>query len=411
MFKWGYRANLTLHQAAAEGDDSFSAFTKNLAIIDPRKKLHLNPWLFNGVLQTLYYSSADSSNRFQIYYGRELFHYADGGVCLLDYVILPPASKAEFDNLYRQTLPANWPRLMPRLRFFTADELAHLQPPNQPETKPLCIVIHGLAGGSHEPLIRNLAENLTLGANAGRWDVVVINNRGCCRTKVTSEQLFTAFSLGDVAEVVEELRRRYPHRPLYAVGFLFGAVILNRYLAESGAAHQIEAACLVGCPWDLVDSSYHIQKLWLGAYLFNPAVTLFLVKLVQNNFKELNSHHPEIFSDANLARAKKFRTTLEFDNTFTSRLMGFDNAIDYYTAAAPYKLLAKVQTPTLILNSNDDPTVGVKLPVKEVLANPNLCMVETDLGGHLGFVQPGGKFWCLEVVEEFFDKFEQWSHK
>lgn len=420
VFSWGFRSNIKVHQSKSDksidlhlknGEKSikYTDFLKQyVPMINENEKLWLNPLLFNGTLQTLYYSSADLSKRFQIYYGREIFKYEDGGVCSIDHVIPQPENKQEFKELHDKTLPEGWPKLHPRSRYFTEAELEQVQKHNQEpdSTKPICVIIHGLAGGSHEPLIRNLGEYITSGKNANKWDALVINSRGCCRTKITSGKLFSALSTSDIHEVLVELKKRHPKRPIYTVGFSFGAAILANYLAETKEDTMVTAACLVGCPWDLVDSSYHIESSWSGSYLFNPALTSFLNKLVKNNFAELNHHHPELFNEENLKRGMKQTKTWQFDALYTCHTVGFNNPFEYYRFASPVNKIQNIRTPTLVLNSLDDPAVGTRLPWMEVESNPYLCMVETDLGGHLGYVQSSGKFWCAELVEEYFAKFD-----
>ncbi|CAK7896078.1 medium-chain fatty acid ethyl ester synthase/esterase 1 [[Candida] anglica] len=419
FFKWGFRANLKIHQSVEDSvelktkdskdTEKFSDFIKDLSIIDASKKLWLHPLLFNGTLQTIYYGSVDASSQFKIFYGREIFTYKDGGICSLDYVI-PPEPKEKFDQLYKENLPEGWPRLNARSRFFSPEELKERTSHDQDleSTKPICVVLHGLGGGSHEPLIRNLAENLTTGKNKDNWDVVVINSRGCCRTKLVSEVVFSALSTEDIHEVLIELKKRYPTRPIYAVGFSFGACILSRFIAEQGESGEnlVKASCLIGCPWDMVDSSDHILKSWSGAYLFSPSVTSFMVKLVKNNYKELSTHNPKLYNKESLERAKKFTHPLEMADEFTCHEVGLSTGLEYYQKGSPQNVMQNIKTPTLILNSTDDPTVGVKLPIEKVNGNPYLCMVETDLGGHLGYVQRNGEFWCSELVEEFFYNFE-----
>lgn len=421
VFPWGFRSNVKIHQSKSDksidlplrnGEKTikYADFIKNeLPVIDEKEKLWLNPLLFNGLLQTLYYSSANLSHKFQVYYGREIFTYEDGGVCSIDHVIPQPENKEEFKALHDKTLPEGWPKLHPRSRYFSNEELEQINSPSEgsQSTKPICVVLHGLAGGSHEPLIRNLAEYLSTGKNENKWDTLVINSRGCCRTKITNGKLFTALSTGDIHEVLVELKKRNPNRPIYTVGFSFGAAILANYLAETKDDTMITAACLVGCPWDLVDSAYHIDKSWSGSYLFNPALTSFLNKLVKNNFTELNHHNPELFNEENLKRGMKQTKTWQFDSVYTCHTIGYSNPFEYYRDASPVNRILKIHTPTLILNSTDDPAVGVRLPWMEVETNPHLCMVETDLGGHLGYVQSSGKFWCVQLVEEFFAKFDE----
>lgn len=416
ILNWGFRSSIKLHQSDAEHSVSLNGknvdslkFTDivqhSLPIINASNKLWLNPLLFNGTLQTLYYAGASSKEKFPIYYGRELFTYADGGICSLDWTIPTPSSKSEFTKLYQETLPEGSPKLHPRTRYFTADELSARTKHDQSGATPIVVVCHGLGGGSHEPLIRNLAENLNTKTN-NEWDVVVINTRGCCRTKVTTGKLFNAISVDDVREVIDEIRKRFPSRPLYGVGFSFGAVILANYLGQKGDT-KLKAACLVGCPWDLVDSAYHIQESWSGKYLFNPSLTKFLNKIIENNFEELLVHHPELFNKENLKQGLKQTTTWQFDDLYTCHTAGYSNSMQYYREASPARRIATINTPTLVLNSTDDPAVGVRLPVLDIISNPYMAMVETNLGGHLGWVQTSGKFWGVEVVEEFFTKFEE----
>lgn len=411
FWKWGFRASVNLHsnidQSPRIADGvTFSDFLNNdLPIVNTKEKLWLNPLLFNGTLQTLYYAMHNSATEFLVYYGRELFTYKDEGKCSLDWIIPEPESKEEFQKLYKETLPADSPRLHPRTRFFTDAELKERSTHDQTSTDPICVVLHGLAGGSHEPLIRNLGKILK--DSDVNWDVVVLNARGCCRTKITTGKLYNALSTDDVKDVIEEIQKRYPSRPIYAVGFSFGAVLLSNFLGVMGeeAKKLVKAAVVIGCPWDLGASARHLDGTLTGRYLFGPSLTEFLNKLIKSNLKELRVHEPEIFSEEIVNKAKAVKKTFEWDNIITCKTAGFDTVWDYYKAGSPQQRLSKVAVPTLIINSTDDPAVDDKLPIKEVEANPNLAMVETNLGGHLGFVKYSGDFWCVEVADDFFNLF------
>lgn len=418
FLNWGFRATVKLHQAEPEHSRSlklrsgetvpFSDFVKDrLSIVDPSKKLWLNPLLFNGSLQTLYYAMHDLLTSFQVHYGRELFQYADDGQCSLDWVIPAPESKASFDKLYKETLPEDSPRLHPRTRFFTPEEAAQRRQAGQQEgsDEPICVILHGLGGGSNEPLIRNVAEYLAKKDGHTKWDTVVINLRGCCRTKITTGRLFTGFSTDDIGEVLVELKRRYPTRPIFAVGFSFGAVLLANYLGLGAKDPLVKAACLIGCPWDMSDLAYHLMLSWTGAYMLSPSLVLFLNKIIKNNFSELNKHNPEMFTKERLDKGFKMKETWQWDALYTCRLVGYSSSFEYYRKASPINRIGDISVPTLIINSTDDPAVSVRLPVHEVPNNPNLCLVETNLGGHLGFVKANGAFWCSEVADEFFARF------
>lgn len=416
FWKWGFRASVKLHSGSDEKspkiNDSltFNDFLKQeLPIVNPKQKLWLNPLLFNGSLQTIYYATHNSTEKFLIYYGRELFTYKDEGRCSLDWIIPAPESKEAFQSLYKETLPKDSPRLHPRTRFFTESELAaktaHGQTPDL--TDPICVVLHGLAGGSHEALIRNLGQILT--GSDTNWDVVVVNARGCCRTKITTGKLYHALSTDDVLEVLVELQKRYPSRPIYTVGFSFGALVLLNFLGEMGekANLLVKAAVVIGCPWDLAGSARHLNRSLSGRYMFGPSLTEFLNKLVKSNLKELQEHVPEIFTDEAVKRARLVKKTAEWDDIFTCKTAGFDTVGDYYDAGSPQQRLHNISVPTLIINSTDDPAIDPELPLKEVEANSNLAMVETNLGGHLGFVKWSGDFWCVEVADDFINQFHR----
>lgn len=414
FWKWGFRATVKcIHSEPEESplianDLRFADFVESkLPTVDTSSKLWLSPWLFNGSLQTLYYAAHNSTTQFQVYYGRETFRYSDGGQCSLDWVMDKPKSEEEFSRLYKETLPETSPRLHPRTRFLTKSELAgrtaHDQTPESSD--PICVVLHGLAGGSHEPLIRNLGECLQKAES--NWDVVVVNSRGCARTKITTGKLFHALAISDVEEVLEEIKRRYPSRPVYAVGFSFGAVLLANYLgsAEEKGRDLVKASVLIGCPWDMAASAHHVERSLSGRYLFNPSLTQFLSKLIKSNLAELKRHEPEFYTDERVQQAKMAKKTYEWDNAITCKVANFDNSWDYYHEGSPVRRIDTIRVPTLIINSTDDPVVDPALPRDQVKANPNLVMIETDLGGHLGFVKRSGEFWCVQVAEDFCDKF------
>lgn len=411
FWKWGFRASIKLHTAPEDEsikinqDLTLNQFlAQDLPLVDTSSKLWLHPLLFNGSLQTLYYAMHKSHTEFQVYYGRELFQYKDGGQCSLDWIIPKPESKEAFDKISKESFPESSPRLHPKSRFFTTAELEKLTAEGQTpdSTDPICVVSHGLAGGSHEPLIRNLGKILY--ESDTNWDVVVVNNRGCCRTKITTGQLFNALTTEDIKDVLVELRKRYPSRPIYAVGFSFGAVMLANFLGEAGEEAQLllKGACLIGCPWDLAASARHLDSSITGHRLFGPSLAQFLSRLVKSNLKELRAHLPALFSEENVQKALEAKTTADWDNVITCKTAGFDTVWDYYEAGSPQQRMSTIAVPTLIINSTDDPAVDANLPIKEVYANPHLAMVESDLGGHLGFVKYSGDFWCVQVADEFF---------
>ena len=169
----------------------------------------LNPFLFNGHLQTMW--TAAASNAPSIYYRRKVFeadHKTYTGSFAVDFAV---DRHSDADS----SLP-------PRTAYFTQEAFANIA---SDDTRPMLIVLHGLSGGSHEVYLRHCIEPLI---TAGQdWDIAVVNSRGCANSKVTSRVLFNARATWDVRQFVKWARHNYPNRPLFALGFSLGANILT----------------------------------------------------------------------------------------------------------------------------------------------------------------------------------------
>lgn len=167
----------------------------------------LNPVLFNGHLQTFWTAVRDPG--VPIYYKRRVFEAEDPtyeGSFAVDFVV----NKFEEEDA---SLP-------PRTVYFADVDAPKLSD----DAKPMVVALHGLSGGSHELYLRHVLAPLV--SKEGGWEACVVNARGCALSKVTSRVLFNARATWDTRQVVKWLRRRFPNRPLFAVGFSLGANIL-----------------------------------------------------------------------------------------------------------------------------------------------------------------------------------------
>lgn len=183
----------------------------------------LNPFLFNGHLQTVW--TTVKNVEIPIHYRRKVFeaenpHYA--GQFAVDFVVAPfetPTSDEETDQSRRFTLPSGLPE---RTAFFTEKQFEALP---SDDHRPMLVALHGLTGGSHEVYLRKALAPLVL--DNGGWEACVVNARGCAQTKLTSSVLFNARATWDVRQVVRWLRNTFPNRPLFGIGFSLGANILT----------------------------------------------------------------------------------------------------------------------------------------------------------------------------------------
>ncbi|GAV50410.1 hypothetical protein ZYGR_0U02660 [Zygosaccharomyces rouxii] len=439
-FHWGSRGTVK-HTSAPSGTTKltlnhdktkidFQHFVSQyVPALKDGSKFKLNNFLFTGILQTMYLSGADYTKWFPVFYGREILELSDGGVCTVDNVMVSweekyqlrqnsgSFNKLEFEKDEKDTHPQNWPRLQARTRYLTAKELAEVHD----DQRPLVVVLHGLAGGSHETIIRSLTSKLSK-IDGGKFQVAVLNCRGCARSKITNKKLFSAFQTGDLKEYLAREKSRNPNRKIYAVGFSFGASLLANYLGETGSESNLTAAVTLCCPWDFLLCAEKMKKDYWSKNLFSKAITQFLVRLVKVNMGELESPEgskPEFQPDienpclymctkSNLERAKSFTQMLEFDGTFTAPSMGFSSAEEYYRAGSAINNLHKVQVPTLIINSTDDPIIDASsIPYSQVKMNPNLLLLATDLGGHLAYLDETWDSWMNTHIASFFSTFDE----
>lgn len=152
-----------------------------------------------------------------------------------------------------------------------------------PDEKPMLVALHGLTGGSHEVYLRAVLAPLVAD---GVWAACVVNARGCAMSSITTAQLFNARFTEDIRETAKYLKRIYPNRPLFVVGFSLGANILinvgcliigggwawwllighdySQYLAEEGENCVFRAAVVCSNPWNLELCCKSLHRTFMG---------------------------------------------------------------------------------------------------------------------------------------------------
>ena len=169
----------------------------------------LNPFLFNGHLQTIW--TALTKEAVPMFYKRWTFENEDPiytGQFSVDFVATPTNDERV------QGLPS-------RPTYFTEQEFQNI---GSLDSKPMLVMLHGLSGGSHELYLRHVLAPLV--GDAG-WEACVVISRGCCGTKITTSVLYNARATWDIRQVVKWLRKTFPNRPLFGMGFSLGANIIT----------------------------------------------------------------------------------------------------------------------------------------------------------------------------------------
>lgn len=173
---------------------------------DATPPCQLNPFLFNGHIQTFW--TAMKSQDIPIYYKRKIFEAEDrayAGTFAVDFVV---PENQDVNEL-----------LPPRTSYYEPQELDELE---SLDDTPMLVTLHGLSGGSHEIYLRHVLLPII---EAG-WEACVVNSRGCARSKATTGVLYNARSTWDIRQVVGWLRKTFPNRPMFGLGFSLGANVL-----------------------------------------------------------------------------------------------------------------------------------------------------------------------------------------
>ena len=124
------------------------------------------------------------------------------------------------------------------------------------KSKPIVVMLPGLAGGSNDAYVRHFV----LSAAKKGFTPVVFNARGCAESPVTTPKFYSASYTGDLRFVINTLRLRFPDSMLFAVGWSLGANILINYLAEEGDKCCVTAAASIGNPFNLEMCSKNLER-------------------------------------------------------------------------------------------------------------------------------------------------------
>ncbi|MCI4376970.1 hypothetical protein PGIGA_G00198080 [Pangasianodon gigas] len=256
--------------------------------------------------------------------------------------------------------------------FDNEDSLSH---PDSP-TRPTVLLLPGLTGTSRESYILHMVQqSRELG-----YRCVVFNNRGVSGEKLLTPRTYCAANTEDLETVIEHVNNTYPTTPIMAAGVSMGGMMLVNYLGRKGHATCLKGVVVFSAGWDVFECAASLEKP-LDRFLFNSYLTSCLQASVHR-------HRPVLERNYDIDHVMKAKTIREFDERFTSKMFGYPTNDDYYRDASPIHKLKSVQVPMLCLNAADDVfSPNHAIPVEAVKQNPNLALLITCHGGHIGFLE------------------------
>ena len=254
--------------------------------------------------------------------------------------------------------------------------------PPSPATRLL--VLHGLEG-----TIRSHYAQALLGeAHVRGWAADMLIFRSCGSELNRTRRFYHSGETTDLACVVRRLLEASPEQSLVLAGVSLGGNVLLKYLGEQGVGlpRQIKAAAAVSVPFDLAESSRHINRGFARVYQRH-----FLRSLRQKAFGKLE-RFPDLIPRERLAT---MRTMHDFDNVITAPLHGFRDADDYYSQSSSLGWIGRIRIPALLLSAVDDPFLPPEVLDQvraEANRNPVLELEFPRHGGHAGFISGPNPF-------------------
>lgn len=296
-----------------------------------------------------------------------------------------------------------WPQLsrrLPRLRyqrevldlpdgdFVDVDWIHHNNP------RAIAILIHGLGGHSRSPYIRGLAHRL----NTAGYRIAALNMRGASGRPNRRPRTYHSGHTEDLDYLIRQIKTRFTATPIVCVGYSLGGNLLLKWLGEYPEKARIKAAAAVSVPFLLGQTADRMNRGFSKIYQY---------KLL-SDLKSSTRLRRRLFKGRiNLEAALEAGEFRQFDNALTAPLNGFANAEHYYARCSCRQYLSRIQSPTLIIHSLDDPFMTVDtVPDKDEFSDS----IRADIfpkGGHVGFIDskfPGlSGCWLDKRITEYFD--------
>lgn len=319
-----------------------------------------------------------------------------------------------FSGRHAQTLGAYaWPRRRrlsrtaknDEVRYFQVDSevqvLAQCRWQSDREKHPTMVIWHGMEGSTSSVYMWSTADK----AYRGGFNVVRVNFRNCGGTEHLTPTLYHGGLTHDLRFVLDELILKDGLQRIFPVGFSLGGNMVLKLAGEYGenVPPEIVAMCAISPSVDLQASTERMQE--NSNWLYHKQFVLSLKRRMQLKHQLF----PNLYD---LSKLDQVKTIREFDERFTSKANGFEDANDYYFKASSIRVVDKIRIPTLIIHAIDDPFIPYEPMRQESFTqNPYILLIATERGGHVAFISADDtnedRFWAENRIVEFCQLAEQ----
>jgi uncharacterized protein len=257
------------------------------------------------------------------------------------------------------------------------------------------LLLHGLEGSWQSQYMLGNADK----AWRAGWNVIRMNMRNCGGTESLSPTLYHSGLSGDVRAVAEFFMGRFHLKHMAWAGYSMGGNMVLKAAGEYGEAAPDWLKAVVGVSpvVDMQPSADALHDLRNRAYEWN-----FLRNMLRR-YRRKAELLPGQFSIANCKRVYSIRT---YDEYIVAPNCDFLGADDYYERAASAGVIDRIAVPTLILHALDDPFIRILPATRDKIgSNPHIAFIETQHGGHCGFLAPATElddgYWAETTLQAF----------
>ncbi len=265
------------------------------------------------------------------------------------------------------------------------------------KSNKVIIAIHGLEGSSDSSYIKSLTQY----ANQQKYDVIVMNQRGCSGEPNLLLSSYHSGKTNDLLEVIHFVEKKELYNEIHIVGYSLGGNLTLKLMGELGKNHLsiIKTATGVSVPCELKGSSEVLNNGFNKLYQHGILQSL-LKKAEQKMEKFPNSG----IDKDKILKAKNFEA---YDEYFTAVVNDFQSADDYYKKSSCKQYIKDIKVPSLIISALDDSFLSDDCyPYEEVKNNKYVQLLTPKYGGHVGFYTSFNKeknYWLEKQIIDFIE--------
>ena len=288
-----------------------------------------------------------------------------------------------------------------------------------PIARPVVVILHGINNDASFGYIRSLMRACT---DRG-WVAAGFNFRGCGGVPLRTPRGYTGAYTGDLRATIHAVASRMVDDavPLFVVGNSLGANLITKYLGEEGRAGtlppNVAGGISLGNPLQIHSHNMHFP--W--AELLGMGVK----KMILMHWRAFRGA-TSLDHRAAIRKALLSRTIGQLDCALAPHMIrnnpeypfevrvGYEDGEAYWDDASSHKYVQFVSVPLLKVTAQDDFLVynSSMRKMSHCLENPNVLVVRTKCGGHLGWQEAPpdtgnafgfGTSWADMATTEFID--------